>query len=105
MVGARLVEDSSIKASGDWSSESSAFFIRELGPLTKARPETRSREHRDFICSSPPSAHSRTRIFCCELGGNRSHRTKLLAQPASHCPPSWGGGWKQEAEGTIRGNV
>ena len=63
MVGARLVEDSSIRASGDWSSESSTFFIRELGPLTKARPESRSREHSDFICSSPPSAHSRTHIF------------------------------------------
>ena len=63
MVGARLVEDSSIRASGDWSSESSTFFIRELGPLTKARPETRSREHSDFICSSTPSAHSRTHIF------------------------------------------
>ena len=93
MVGARLVEDSSIKASGDWSSESSAFFIRELGPLTKARPETRSREHRDFICSSPPSAHSRTRIFCCELEGNRSHMTSYwLNQHHTAHPPGEGAG-------------
>ena len=39
MVGARLVEDSSVAASSIWSSEGSTFFIRELGPRMAARPE------------------------------------------------------------------
>lgn len=71
MVGARLVEDSSIEASGDWSSESSAFFIRELGPLTKARPETRSREHSDFICSSPPISPQQDPQFLLQARGQQ----------------------------------
>jgi hypothetical protein len=50
-VGARLVEDSSMAASNVWSSESSTFFIRELGPRTRARPETGQQCR--LVCLSP----------------------------------------------------
>lgn len=42
-VGARLVEDSSGAAAAAGSSGNSAFFLRELGPRTTARPRTQGR--------------------------------------------------------------
>lgn len=93
MVGARLVEDSSIVASGAWSSEGSAFFIRELGPRTRARPETRQGKHRAFICLplSVP-AHRTAHISNCKQGGGRDHVTSHRLSQHACCPPSWGGG-------------
>ena len=88
MVGAKLVEDSSIMASRAWSSESSTFFIRELGPLTKARPETRSRKHSNFICLPPTTPYRPTAgpTFPAVNRGRKEPYDKLLAQPTSLLP-------------------
>lgn len=55
MVGARLVEDSSVAASSIWSSEGSTFFIRELGPRMAARPETRQTQGDQPAAQCPPA--------------------------------------------------
>lgn len=95
MVGARLVEDSSIAASGAWSSDSSTFFIRELGPLTKARPETRSRKHSNCICLPPTTPYRPTAgptFPAANRGGGRNHMTSYWLSRHRCCPPSCGGG-------------
>lgn len=79
MVGARLVDDSSIAASSAWSSESSTFFIRELGPRTRARPERRNRKHRAFICSPPRTSPKQNPRFPLQTRGWRHHVTSLTA--------------------------
>lgn len=55
MVGARLVEDSSVAASSIWSSEGSTFFIRELGPRMAARPETGQTQGDQPAAQCPPT--------------------------------------------------
>lgn len=92
MVGARLVEDSSIVASGAWSSDGSAFFIRELGPRTKARPETRSGKHRSFICSPPCVNPQHNSHFHLRTRRQQGLCAKPWLSQHSCCPPSWGGG-------------
>lgn len=91
MVGARLVEDSSIAASGAWSSAGSAFFIRELGPRTKARPETQGGKHRGFICWPPSICTQQNPHFLLQTRGRQGPCDKPLAQPTPLCLPSWVG--------------
>lgn len=94
MVGARLVEDSSIVASGAWSSDGSAFFIRELGPRTKARPETRSGKHRSFICSPPCVNPQHNSHFHLQTRRQQGLCDKPWAQPTLLLP-TFLGRWKR----------
>lgn len=57
MVGARLVEDSSMVPSSIRSSEGSTFFMRELGPRMAARPETRQAQADPPAVRCLPTGH------------------------------------------------
>lgn len=85
MVGARLVEDSSIVVSGIWSSESSAFFFRELGPRTNARPETWS-EKQEFISLPPLMGPQRNPHFLLQTRGWQGSCDKPLVSQYPCCP-------------------
>lgn len=107
MVGARLLEDSSIVASSASSSGGSAFFIRELGPRTKARPETQSGKHRSFICSPPCVRPQQNSHFHLQARGQQGLWDRALARPPLLLPTflgrwEWGTGVLGREEG---GNV
>lgn len=67
-------------ASRAWSSEGSAFFIRELGPRSTARPETRGGQQ--GLYPRQPTARP---VFSPKQGGGRAGG-QAWAQPALLLP-------------------